>query len=50
LVSSQRLQQSLESEFKRGGFSLEMQVIEEPLEGCIRLAAPKFAESLIKWQ
>jgi N-acetylmuramic acid 6-phosphate etherase len=50
LVSSQRLQQSLKSELQRGGHLLEIKVVEEPLEGCVRLAEPEFAESLIKWQ
>jgi N-acetylglucosamine kinase-like BadF-type ATPase len=50
LVSSQRLQKSLRDELQRGGFLLEMQVVEEPLEGCVRLASPEFAETLIKWQ
>lgn len=50
LVSSQRLQKSLRDELRRSGFSLEMQIVEEPLEGCVRLAAPEFAKTLIKWQ
>jgi N-acetylglucosamine kinase-like BadF-type ATPase len=50
LVSSQRLQQSLREELQRGGFSLEMQIVEEPLEGCVRLVAPEYEETLIKWQ
>jgi N-acetylglucosamine kinase-like BadF-type ATPase len=50
LVGSQRLQTSLRDELQRSGISLEMQVVEEPLEGCVRLAAPEFAETLIKWQ
>lgn len=50
LVGSQRLQQSLKNELNRGSHSLEMQVVEEPLEGCVRLAAPEFAETLVNWQ
>jgi N-acetylglucosamine kinase-like BadF-type ATPase len=50
LVSSQRLQQSLNDELKRRGLAIEMRVVEEPLEGCVKLAAPELAGGLITWQ
>jgi N-acetylglucosamine kinase-like BadF-type ATPase len=50
LVSSQRLQQSLKKELQGNGIAVDLQVVDEPLEGCVRLATPQFAETLIKWQ
>jgi N-acetylglucosamine kinase-like BadF-type ATPase len=50
LVSSHRLQQSLQVELTRSGLGIEMRVVDEPLEGCVKLAASGFADSFIKWQ
>jgi N-acetylglucosamine kinase-like BadF-type ATPase len=49
IVSSQRLPQQLQVELRRFGLVAEMQVVAEPLEGCIRLAAPDCA-GLLTWQ
>jgi N-acetylglucosamine kinase-like BadF-type ATPase len=50
LVGSARLQQSLRNELGSHDSKFELRVVDEPLDGCVRLAAPEFAESLVKWQ
>jgi N-acetylglucosamine kinase-like BadF-type ATPase len=48
LVSSKRLPQQLQVELRRVGLVPDMKVVDEPLEGCIRLAAPDCA-TLLTW-
>jgi N-acetylglucosamine kinase-like BadF-type ATPase len=50
LVSSPRLQQSLKRALQRSGLALNMRVVDEPLEGCVKLANADFAASLVQWQ
>jgi N-acetylglucosamine kinase-like BadF-type ATPase len=50
LVSSQRMRDRLLLELSGFGLDCQMSVVEEPLEGCIRLAAPEFAGTLVTWQ
>jgi N-acetylglucosamine kinase-like BadF-type ATPase len=48
LVSSKRLPRQLQAELHNLGLSPEIKLIEEPLEGCVRLAAPDCAQ-LLAW-
>jgi N-acetylglucosamine kinase-like BadF-type ATPase len=50
LISSQRLPQQLAVELRRLGLAADMKVVSEPLEGCIRLAAPECAGTPLTWQ
>jgi N-acetylglucosamine kinase-like BadF-type ATPase len=50
LVSSKRLQDGLKSELKRLGRSIAINIVDEPLEGCVRLADAEFSGSLVAWQ
>jgi len=49
LVGSKRLPQQLQIELRRIGLAAAINVVDEPLEGCIRLAAPEFAGTLLTW-
>jgi hypothetical protein len=35
---------------RRGGLECELHLVEEPLVGCMRLAAPEFDGTLVTWQ
>jgi hypothetical protein len=48
LANSTRLQQQLGAELTRLKFSCQINVVREPLIGCVRLAEPKFAD-LVTW-
>jgi N-acetylglucosamine kinase-like BadF-type ATPase len=48
LISSPALQERLRLELIRRGLNCEINVVREPLVGCVRLADPKFA-SLVNW-
>jgi N-acetylglucosamine kinase-like BadF-type ATPase len=49
LVGSQRLQQSLRNELANHGSKFELRVVDEPLDGCVRLADSQFDGTLVKW-
>jgi N-acetylglucosamine kinase-like BadF-type ATPase len=48
LMHSAVLQEKLRSELIRRGLDCEINIVREPLVGCVRLADPKFA-SLVNW-
>lgn len=50
LVGSNRLQQQLHIELRRIGLAGELTVVDEPLNGCVRLADAEFADTLVTWQ
>lgn len=49
LINSTRLQQLLQAELAKRGLNCAVNVVSEPLVGCIRLAHPKFADTLVEW-
>jgi N-acetylglucosamine kinase-like BadF-type ATPase len=49
LVGSRRLKEQLNVELRRLGLRCETKVVEEPLEGCIRLGDAQFDGSLVTW-
>lgn len=49
LINSPRLQQLLQAELDKHGLKCGVNVIDEPLAGCVRLAHPKFAGTLVEW-
>lgn len=49
LINSTRLQQLLQGELTKRSLNCAVNVVSEPLAGCVRLAHPKFAESLVEW-
>jgi N-acetylglucosamine kinase-like BadF-type ATPase len=49
LIGSQRMREQLMIELRRIGLACELNVIDEPLEGCLRLATAEFASSLVTW-
>jgi N-acetylglucosamine kinase-like BadF-type ATPase len=49
VVGSRRLQQQLQVELGRQGLAAEMRVVDEPLEGCVRLATADDCGSLLTW-
>jgi N-acetylglucosamine kinase-like BadF-type ATPase len=50
LVSSRRLAQQLETELGRLGLSADLNIVREPLEGCMRLSHLDCASTLLTWQ
>lgn len=50
LVGSKHVRQELLSWLQKFKIQCQMTIVEEPLEGCVRLAAPEFADTLVKWQ
>ncbi|MCI0335356.1 MAG: BadF/BadG/BcrA/BcrD type ATPase [Planctomycetes bacterium] len=50
LLRSKRLQNQLHVALRRSGLECEMNMVEEPLAGCVRLAAPEYNGTLITWQ
>lgn len=50
LLSSKRLRDQLQFALRRDGPECEMRRVEEPLAGCVRLAAPEFDGTLVTWQ
>jgi N-acetylglucosamine kinase-like BadF-type ATPase len=49
LVGSKRLRNELQSWLQKLHVQCQITVVDAPLEGCVRLAAPEFAGSLVKW-
>jgi N-acetylglucosamine kinase-like BadF-type ATPase len=49
LLSSLRLQDQLQIALRREGLECELNLVPEPLAGCVRLAAEEFDGSLINW-
>jgi N-acetylglucosamine kinase-like BadF-type ATPase len=49
LVGSKRMREHLQSWLQQWAMQCETTVVEEPLEGCVRLAAPEFEGTLVKW-
>jgi N-acetylglucosamine kinase-like BadF-type ATPase len=50
LVSSKQLQQQLQRELHGLALECQMSVVDEPLEGCLRLADPQFGGIGVDWQ
>ena len=44
-----QLQDELVAELKRLGLKCELQLVDNPLRGCVRLAAPEVAGNLVTW-
>jgi N-acetylglucosamine kinase-like BadF-type ATPase len=49
LVSSTRIQKQLLEWLQRFSVECEMRIVADPLQGCIRLADPRFAGTLVNW-
>jgi len=49
LVSSRQLQDRLQASLQRMKLECELTMVEEPLAGCLRLAAPELAGTLVTW-
>jgi N-acetylglucosamine kinase-like BadF-type ATPase len=49
LINSKRLQEKLQLELTSRGLDSALNVVREPLAGCVRLAQPRFADVLVKW-
>jgi N-acetylglucosamine kinase-like BadF-type ATPase len=49
LIASQRLQQQLRAELQRQALDCAVTPVSEPLAGCVRLADPEFAGTLVSW-
>jgi hypothetical protein len=49
LVSSKRLREQLREWLHRFDVECEMVVVDDPLQGCIRLADPQCAGTLVDW-
>jgi N-acetylglucosamine kinase-like BadF-type ATPase len=49
LINSPRLQQLLHAELDRRDVQCAINVVSEPLAGCVRLAHPKYATTLVDW-
>ncbi len=50
LLRSKRLLNQLQIALRRSGLECKMNVVEEPLAGCVRLAAPEYNGTLVSWQ
>jgi hypothetical protein len=49
LVGSNRVREQLQSWFQRLSMQCEITAVDEPLSGCVRLAAPEYDGRLVKW-
>jgi glucosamine kinase len=49
LLNSERLQNQLRAELARLNLPCAINVVHEPLAGCVRLADPKYADTLVHW-
>jgi N-acetylglucosamine kinase-like BadF-type ATPase len=49
LGSSTLMQESVARWLQKHALECEISVVEEPLAGCVRLSAPEFAGTLVKW-
>lgn len=50
LISSKRLQERLFEWLRRFKVNFDAKLVTDPLQGCIRLAEPRFAGSLVEWR
>jgi N-acetylmuramic acid 6-phosphate etherase len=50
IVSSKRLQNRLQAALRDVGVACEIGVVEDPLEGCLRLAESQFSAVAMRWQ
>jgi hypothetical protein len=50
LVTSDFVRAATNDALQKNGLRFEMTVVNEPLTGCVRLASPEFAGTLVKWQ
>ena len=50
LVGSKLLQNQLQIELRKMALECQLGVVDEPLEGCLRLADPQFSEVAVTWQ
>jgi N-acetylglucosamine kinase-like BadF-type ATPase len=50
LLSSKRLQDQVQIALRRDGLECELHLVEDPLLGCIRLAASEYDGTLVVWQ
>ncbi len=50
LLSSKRLQEQLQIALRRSGLECDLTLVREPLAGCVRLATPEFAGTLVTWE
>lgn len=50
LLSSKRMQDQLQVALRRDGLECDLHLVQEPLVGCVRLAAPEFDGPLVTWQ
>jgi N-acetylglucosamine kinase-like BadF-type ATPase len=49
IVGSKHVREQLQTWSRKFHLQCEMTVVNEPLEGCVRLAAPEFAGTLVTW-
>jgi len=49
LINSERLREQMKSELARRNVNCVVNVVAEPLEGCVRLADDRFAGTLVEW-
>jgi N-acetylglucosamine kinase-like BadF-type ATPase len=49
LVNCQPLRDRLEAELRGLALDCSLRVVDEPLHGCVRLAAPEYAGTLVQW-
>ncbi len=49
LVNSKRLQDQLHRELAKLNLQCAINIVREPLAGCVRLADPKYADTLVNW-
>jgi len=50
LTGSPRLRQQLHIQLRTSGLECDMNLVEEPLAGCVRLADPQYAGTLVHWR
>ena len=50
LVGSNYLREAVAAQLAAMGSRIQMRVVADPLEGCLRLAAPEYSGSLVDWQ
>jgi N-acetylglucosamine kinase-like BadF-type ATPase len=49
LIGSQRVRDQLQNHLRRMGLACDLTVVDEPLDGCVRLADPQCAGDLVNW-
>jgi N-acetylglucosamine kinase-like BadF-type ATPase len=50
LTGAKQLQDELVAELQQSGLQCELNVVDNPLRGCVRLAAQEFTGNLVTWQ